>query len=288
MLPGFRITGRCEWIDGGLQDFTLLYNELHGTSYRLEKCLDVEKSSGPEPDRPQPEVLLVGSNDEPPMVIERKTVAWPRQYIRRAQHEDEFTDTLLERLNPLFHDYAYALDVWAPDVFARKTNKHEIQATAHGIAEAVIGGTRSSVLHGFSVGRKQVRWAFRRVNESDLDEDFPRRGVVVTLHGAVSDSLAGEPDALVSKHLDVVTRTRQELTKQLSAAARKFYGYDDYIKVVVLECYGEYLTDEDVSRLLVEAELPIMIDQVWLAREKWVSNYEWQLTYELARSKEKA
>ncbi len=288
MLPGFRITGRCEWIDGGLRNFTLHYNELHGTSYRLEKCLDVEKSGGPEPDRPQPEVLLVDSSGEPPLVIERKTVAWPRHYIRRAQQEDELTDILLERLNPLFHDSAYALDVWAPDVFESKTNKPEIQATAHGIAEAVAGGARSSVLHGFSVGHKQVRWSFRRVDENDLDEDFPRCGVVVTLHGVGSESLADEPEALVSRHLEMVTRTRHELAKQLSAAARKFFGYDDYIKVVVLEFYGEYLTDEDVGRLLAEAELPVMVDQVWVAREKWVSSYQWQLTYELARSRRRA
>lgn len=288
MLPGFRITGRCEWVDGGLREFTQHYNELYGTSYHLEKCLDVEKGGVPEPDRPQPEVLLVGSSGEPPMVIERKTVAWSRAYIRRAQHEDEFTDILLEWLNPLFCDYAYALDIWAPDVFGRKANKPEIQAAARGIAEAVAGGIRSSGQHGLSVGRKQVRWSFRQVNESDLDEDFPRHGVVVTLHGTGSDLLADESGALVSRHLDAVTRTRHELAKQLSAAARKFYGYDDCIKVVVLEFYGEYLTDEDVTGLLVEAELPVMVDQVWIAREKWVSGHKWQLTYELARFKEKA
>lgn len=287
MLPGFRITGRCEWVDGGLSDFTRRYNELYGTSYHLEKCLDVEKSGGPEPDRPQPEVLLVGASGEPPMVIERKTVAWARHYIRRAQHEDELTDILLEQLSPLFNDGAYALDIWAPDVFGKKTSKLEVQSVARNIAEAVAGGAGNSAQQGPSGTLSRVRWSFRQVDESDLDEDFPRRGVVITLHGAGSDSLADGPESLIGRYNDALARTRRELAKQLSAAARKFYGYDDCIRVVVLEFYGEDVADEDVDQLLVEAELPALIDQVWVTREQWINGYEWRLTYELARSMEK-
>ncbi|MFP4029618.1 MAG: hypothetical protein ACLFWL_17705 [Candidatus Brocadiia bacterium] len=74
----FRLQDRCEW--RFIRKFVELYNEEKETAYRREVCLDVRNA-----DRKEPEVLLEGS-DGGQMVIERKSVVWPCDYIENHVH----------------------------------------------------------------------------------------------------------------------------------------------------------------------------------------------------------
>jgi hypothetical protein len=81
MFAHFENPGKCEWLGGGLDKFVRHYNQQCGTAFSLTKCLDIVNISGITPKAP--EVLLTDSGTGKSMVIERKSVVWPDDYIHR-------------------------------------------------------------------------------------------------------------------------------------------------------------------------------------------------------------
>ena len=64
---------KCEWFH--LREFVDRYSRSVGKAYTLTACLDVEGRSDKEPE------LLLNAPEETPIVIERKSVVWPREEI---------------------------------------------------------------------------------------------------------------------------------------------------------------------------------------------------------------
>lgn len=109
---------------------------------------------------------------------------------------------------------------------------------------------------------------------------MPEKGVGVILLG---DSLDGQ---ITPEKLQVALNgVSTQLARELVASSRKFSGYEGCLRLVVIECYGDppLLSDEDVARLVVNADLPTNIDQVWHAKPEWVSESDWQVVYERLR-----
>ena len=101
----FPSTRKCEWYH--LKDFVGSYNRGRGIAYTLKACLDVEGRSDKEPE------LLLNAPGEIPVVIERKTVVWPRdEYFSDHRNEHDLLDMFLDRVrshgNP-FTDSVYQL-----------------------------------------------------------------------------------------------------------------------------------------------------------------------------------
>ena len=75
---------------------------------------------------------------------------------------------------------------------------------------------------------------------------------------------------------------------QLSAtkASEKFGRHEDCLKVFLVQFHGDgsfFLDDADLIQIVEEAQLPSLIDQVWIALQDWVSEYDYQITWQRVR-----
>jgi hypothetical protein len=86
--------GKCEWFEGGLHAFVSHYNRERGTAFSLTECLDI-LTIGPAAPK-QPEVLLTDKLSGRQMVIERKSVVWPLDYIRNEENFHLFAELICE------------------------------------------------------------------------------------------------------------------------------------------------------------------------------------------------
>lgn len=261
--------GKCEWAN--LREFVRHFNETHGSTYSLSRCLDVSDSS-----RSQPEVLLEAEG-EVAMVIERKVIVWPPDYLKYHRWEDWFMRLAAEGLSSHFADGLFVLEV---PTTAIRGSKGQIRQNADRIVGQVLANKDLALRrHGIG-GRSPIPWRFRPVLDFERDATMPKKGVGVILIG---DSLDGQ---ITPEKLQVALNgVSTELARQLVASSRKFSSYEGCLRLVVLECYSDLLllNDEDVGRLVVNANLPTNVDQVWHAKPEWVSESDWQVVYERLR-----
>lgn len=247
---------KCEWFE--LRDFIRHYNELCGTTYEREKCLDVADST-----RPQPEVLVqcVGARS---MVIERKSVVWPPAHVKDHNKEHTLMAALAEALNPLFQDKAYALELSATDISAKEASQMTVFSKQ--IAGMIIEH-RDAVARGQISGTLPLPWAF---GANDDPESRPGVTILVSLSRNLFD-------------FDYCERALQggatELAKQLEKAVPKFVGYESCVRTVVIQFYGEDFSSERVEEMVSRITVPNTIDQVWLTYSEPISDHEYETKY---------
>lgn len=271
---------RCEWKGGNLQDFTSLFNQARGTTYELEACLDAPQRGAPAPGLKQPEVLLIGRRGERSMVIERKQVV-AESYALHHGNLHVLYDMIPEALAPHFGDALYALELW--DASLQGKRKREVQEAAREIADHVVANLEGVKGGAVISGHQPFPWRFGRVPAHARDDNAPEVGIGVEIHG--SGDLSGEPQALLRQVEEAYAETKRVLERRLAEAWPKFLAYQDHFKVVVLEFYGDrsLLDEDDAKRMVGEVGLPALIDEVWVARPEWVSEWDYKIGYDRSR-----
>src|SRR4051794_40543211 len=81
-------------------------NWLEGTDYVHTECLDVIYRNSP-----QPEALYTDKRSGRRMVIERKSLVWPPEYIVGHKNDHFLRDLVIEGLTDLTGDDAYELNL---------------------------------------------------------------------------------------------------------------------------------------------------------------------------------
>lgn len=83
---------------------------------------------------------------------------------------------------------------------------------------------------------------------------------------------------------EAYAETKGVLERVLADAAQKFVTYGNHLKIVVLKLDGDtgLLGEDDVKRMVEEAELPALIDDVRVARHEWTSERDY-VGYERVR-----
>jgi hypothetical protein len=263
-------SGKCEWAN--LKAFAEQFNGTFGTQYRLSKCLDILDSS-----KPQPEIQLE-STGEQCMVIERKAIVWPPDYLQSHNSEHKFFGYFVPRVSPAFQDDAYQLELRTRDVHG---NKEYVKHLAREIADAVLTRRAQVIEAGAIYSSHPIEWCFRQIQEYERDDDTPKNGVGVSLKDPLR-RLPRSHDELPRVH----KRIAQTVDKLLAKAAIKFVGYPNCLRVVVLEAYGDNLlpTDEDIEQIIQSALWPSNIDQIWLAEPEWLTESEFEVTYRQVRA----
>jgi hypothetical protein len=273
-------SGKCEWKGGNLQDFVRQFNEMRGTSYVLEDCLDIPTPGITSPNLKQPEVMLKGLRGERKMVIERKQVV-AQSYAAHHGNLHVLYDMISEALMLQFGGALYSLELNESSIQGKK--KREVQEAAREITKQV-HANRERVMTGASVGSTQpFLWRFGRVPEHARPDNAPEMGIGVDVHG--SDIFSSDLQTIVRQIEEAYAGTKEILERVLGDAELKFAAYQDHLKVVVLEFYGDsnLLTDDDAKKMVAEAELPASVDEVWVARQDWISEWDYEIGYDCLR-----
>lgn len=266
-------SGKCEWLY--LYGFVNKFNSLYGKSYRLEKCLDVANRETREP-----EVLLTASGDKP-IVLERKSVVWPQDYFKNLRNQHYLHDEILELLSTLFQDTVYQLNV--NEVSLKNKKKSEIKKIAEDIASAIIKNLKLAKEPCGLQCKIPFPWNFRPLSQQERDEEesIPERGIGLLVHGTDPFEISEIGNTREIAKIGF----RREFENVTESAAKKFVSYEECLKILLVQFCGDYsyLMDEELIEIINAVELPILIDQVWIARHDWINQDEYEIDWELAR-----
>jgi len=114
---------KCEWAT--LQFFVKYYNDINGTAYGHECCLDRMIR-----DDPQPEVFCRDSDTGNTLVIESKHLNWPPNEAQRHAAWHQLVDAILQELKGMLDDAPFLLHLDAPSAYDDK----RIEAAAKDVA----------------------------------------------------------------------------------------------------------------------------------------------------------
>jgi hypothetical protein len=255
--------GKCEWREGGLDRFVSHYNRENGTNYALAECLDILRTGGRTV--PRPEVLVTDANCPRQMVIERKSVVWPPYFILRRQNENDFANVIWQQIKDRFQDDCYELTVSAGEL--DNLDNRSVKQIALEIGSVLVARRSSTSMRS----QTPVPWDFRRANS--YDDSGTRRGVVVIHQGP----MMGLEDFNLD---DAIVGTAAAMERELAEAATKFVGYEAARKVVLLDFYGDELCEDDVPPLLSRIVFPKTIDEIWMTKQVWVSEDDFEIGFE--------
>ncbi len=258
LLEGKECHAKCEW-RVAISAFVDHYNILHETSYYRERCPDVEDRN-----TKQPEVLLKAVG-QPDMVIERKSVIWPKDFMRTHQRFHQLGDILAERCGKRFAN-----------------NPHVVE-----FSEASLSGTMNiknvfnelydQIASGHNSGRTPFPWRLRPAING-IDGKVPMGGVGLIAH--VDGSVWDSPDRFLKYHADAVAGFRNEYNLALNNAKEKFREYEiaRHIFLVQFIGDGEAILDEDVEQIV--ATTPCSgIDEVWVAFRDFVNEDDYEVAW---------
>ena len=202
---------KCEWYH--LRDFVGCYNSSRGTAYTLKACLDVEGRSDKEPE------LLLDAPKEIPIVIERKSVVWPREeYFSDHRNEHDLYDLFLDRVRSLdnpFTDSAYQLTVNARTLKGKK--KRDVERIAEQIADIVLSD-RVTAKSPLGIGsREPILWRFRPLSRGERDETTPETGIGLVVQ---EDAKPSAPSEVRQQIVAAKAGYASEFERTAQAAAR--------------------------------------------------------------------
>ena len=271
--------GKCEWVH--CKGFVEQYNAAYGKAYSRSKCLDVEAKSVVGQDTPAEPELLLKAVGEPDMVVERKSVVWPPDHLSDHSNEHELFECIVDLLGDEFSDSLYKLTIREESLTGKK--KREIKEIANRIADGVLanaGAAKSE--HGIR-SAEPMPWRFRALSFYERDDNMPDSGVGVVVESGWDWSDLSE----ISAKRDVAKAGySEELDRLAKDAEKKFAKYTHCLKILLVEFYGDessWIGDDDVIGIIQSAQLPKLIDQVWVAGQEWVSEGEYQIVWERAR-----
>jgi hypothetical protein len=262
MFSHYDRRGKCEWFGGGLEDFVSHYNRECDTNYVHTSCLDIVRISGTT--LKQPEVLVTDGANNTRMVIERKSVVWPPDYILKHNNEHSFAETVWKATSGWYNDACYELIVFAEQM--EELDSKTVNAIANEISSRLAHLDSSGIP---TRGNSPVDWVFCR---ADTQEHGDRRGIVVSYQRRATFKDFLEDNAREG--------TASAIEKELSAAALKFVSYSDARRVVLLDFYGTKLWEQDIPPLMLTLTVPSNIDEVWMSKRDWVSEEEFEIGYE--------
>ena len=231
-----------------MDKFVSHYNRENRTNYALAECLDILRTGGRT--EPKPEVLVTDASRSRQMVVERKSVVWPPDYILRHQIEHDFANVIWQQTKDRFQDDCYELTVSAEEL--GKLDSRSVKQIALEIGSVLVGNPSSMPIRSLT----PVPWHFHRANT--YDDSGTRKGIVV-IH---EDPMMALEDF---NRDDAVVGTAAAMERELAEATPKFSGYEAARKVVLLDFYGNELCDEDVPLLLERISLPQAIDEIWMS-----------------------
>ena len=260
------LRSKCEWSE--IRGFVAHYNSTNGTSYARKSCLDVEIR-----DRKAPELLLE-SPSEPLLVIERKSVVWPRWYMSSHSNEHQLFQLIPQAIAPALGVGAYELTVRGD--YLKGRSKSEVRDIADQIIRTVLSDNSNVKLRRGIAGSAAVPWSLRHIAPDELDFSESPNGIRVVIEEPMRFD---EPFTMQQELREAKNGYAGEFRRAAENASAKFEEYQTCERVLLVQFHGDnsVILDEDIVHIIKSAQLPGTIDQVWLAEQEWVSEDEYTL-----------
>ncbi len=183
-------------------------------------------------------------------MIERKSIAWPPDYIHRDQLEHEFAKLIWAKTQGLYCDAVYELSF--DDRKFDILGLNEPLKVGEQIAENIRRLDCRNLPFQLA---SSIKWTFRKVGFDAVESDT--KGIIV---------IHREPEFMTLEDTDCTAAqegTRSEMNRQIQAAAEKFAIYSHCRRLVLLDFYGTALCESDIPPLLEGLSIPPVIDEVW-------------------------
>lgn len=227
--------GKCEWED--LKHFVAHLNKERMATFQHSCCLDI---SGSEK---QPEVLCKDEFGHS-LVIERKGIFWPPDYVQRHKIEHNFWELLIQMLNGEDTRRApYSLRVSSPGI----VNDQELKRIALELS-VILKPILGTIQPGEGVRFKQpIPVELWREFPGERDPDDPETGLGIH---------SQEPEyAELLDPAAIPTEFTETLRKHFDSAREKFLRYANSKRILLLN--------------FVSIQLHMQLDQPW-----WIKYFE--------------
>ncbi len=247
-------------------------NDAEGTQYIHRECLDVFDRRNP-----QPEALYIDSERNLQLVIERKSISWPVDYIHRHSNDHFVSEVFAEEMKDLSLDDLYELRL--PML---------IEGTQPELRAFVVKAAQKIRLHWSHVAEGRILkervnekwwWTFRKVPKWDREEEAPTIGWQFNFVGQPSnifDQLdpTNPPADLASA-----------LQKSYLSCAKKFAVHANARRVLLLDPYEDlrHQSADWWHDLFSSLPPPSEIGEVWLGKFDYVTNELRGWTFERLR-----
>jgi hypothetical protein len=232
-------------------------NWLEKTNYQHEACLDVLFRNSP-----QPEALYVDEATECRLVVERKTVVSPQDYVVRHKNDHFVAERISEGLNDLLSEGAYGMEL-EPGIVGRPSELEEF-------AQEVIKSARArfvEVQNGRVIGSQQPRRSWALYHEDPRARAFdggPENGLRITWN---------MPDSLASAW-EITSDILESLSELFSACVDKFQDYLNDRRIVVIDPYGDIRYNPDCwwGEVFEALPPPPSISEIWSGTYDWLDD----------------
>ncbi|MGG0937192.1 hypothetical protein ABHN11_13895 [Brevibacillus centrosporus] len=257
---------RMEWLE--LSPFIEHYNYTYNTDFHItEPGIDLKDSS-----RKHPELLAVDKKSGQRMVIEKKTIVVPKDYVGFASNNQLFTDEMVfqlrQKIPGLFQSEGNVLVVSSPIPRDKKLIAAYAESIVDQILERfkqIVAGSKFTPNEDNSTVSSElpVKWAF---GKKRIDEDTG------STQPFSVQFVGGTYDRFRTTASDV-QYVQDEVKKRIEEANKKFEGYEDCIKLLMFSCYSPYV---DTDRHIQEAVSVIpdygRVDGIWLEAPEWLDD----------------
>lgn len=262
---------KCEWAD--LQYFVKHYNEQYSTCFDLSDCLDLQHESA------QPEVMCKDANSNQIMVIERKSIIWPLDYVERHKAEHIFWKSILANLKQDTRDAPYLLHI---DETPPTVNHRELKKIAGDLAQRI-----KLSIHSLDAGSGIqftgiVNGLFSKEHPDSRDWDEPETGLKIESDEPVVEGLKN-PTCTPNEFSDTIA-------KHFKSCVKKFSTYTSAKRILLFDCVSNQIySDCDQSwwrEFLDIHPAPDAIDEIWSSHNYYENNWAFEKLHHNASASE--
>jgi hypothetical protein len=211
--------------------------------------------------------LYIDTHDGRALVIERKSISWPESYAHGHSKDHELANAISEGLSGLEFPNSYSLEM--PSISSG--SKAELTEAGRSVAEQ-IRTSYAELQRGQSLNIECLGHSltFKLRPLEDRGDDEPDRGLVMTW--AMSAPLFRTDD--LNSKLGV------QIKKMYAACVRKFAGYSDARRILMLDPHGEvaFTSARTWNEVFTSDPPPEAIEEIWIGAhgsdgfggEEWV------------------
>jgi hypothetical protein len=202
------------------------------------------------------------------MVVERKTIQWPKQFLHSHSHWHRLADFLACALTSVCPE---PLTVSIRSDCLHDLSKRQVDRVGELIVQQVRAGSEAGLVTS-TVG-KPMPW---RIHSGLFSAPAGTRIEVLDWSG----EFWPEPDEFWQLREEQISGFRNELEMRLTDVEKKLSRFPDHYKVLLLQFVGEssaLIEETDLAPIVKVAQEASFVDEVWIATKEWISEDDYEI-----------